>query len=136
MGQIKISQVNENYNSKNVISKIAKTVNEEIEVNDKEKNFVYDEVIIVGDEPKKFYYNYDNDQYYFTAKNAKFEITINGEIKWYYGEWLDGFFRDGLWIDGHWHNGTFCRGNWLDGQWDAGNWYEGEINGSKSEKHP
>lgn len=123
-------------NSKNIISKIANDIKTEKDEVQENKKFVYDEVVEVGDKPETFYYNHDNDEYYFTAKNAKFEITINGEIKWYYGEWLDGFFRDGLWIDGHWHKGTFCRGNWLDGKWDSGNWYEGQINGSKSEKHP
>ena len=123
-------------NSKTIISKIANDIKTEKEENQENKKFIYDEVVEVGDKPETFYYNYNNDEYYFTAQNAKFEITINGEIKWYYGEWLDGFFRDGLWIDGHWHKGTFCRGNWLDGKWDSGDWYEGQINGSKSEQHP
>lgn len=123
-------------NSKTIISKIANDIKTEKEENQENKKFIYDEVVEVGDKPETFYYNYDNDEYYFTAQNAKFEITINGEIKWYYGEWLDGFFRDGLWIDGHWHKGTFCRGNWLDGKWDSGDWYKGQINGSKSEQHP
>lgn len=136
MEQIKISKITSDLNSKKIINKLANQVNKQSDQQNKEKRFVYDQVVIVNDQPQKFYYNYDNDEYYFTAKNAKFEVNINGQIIWYYGEWLDGFFRDGLWIDGHWHKGTFCRGNWLDGKWDEGQWYEGQINGTDSDKHP
>lgn len=136
MEQIKISKISAELNSKNSIKRMAKQVSTNYEQQDKNKRFVYDEVVIVDQNPQTFYYNYDNSEYYFTAKNAKFEININGEIIWYYGEWLDGFFRNGLWIDGHWHNGTFCRGNWLDGKWDNGQWFQGQINGSNSDKHP
>lgn len=90
----------------------------------------------VINQPQTFYYTYQGEQYYFTANNAKFKIDSNGFITWYYGDWLDGFFRNGIWLDGVWHKGTFCRGNWMDGEWKTGNWYQGQINGSYSETHP
>lgn len=118
-------------------AKIAKKINETIQPQDDKKHYINDtKNIIVGDTPKTFYYMYDNNQYYFTASNAKFSISPLGKITWYYGDWIDGFFRNGTWIDGTWHDGTFCRGNWLDGIWISGNWYKGKIDGSYSENHP
>ena len=127
----------DNNNTKTLLShKINEIESNKQEDSDQNKNFVHNQIIIVQDKPKTFYYMYQDDEYYFTAKNAKFKIDINGNIIWYYGEWLDGFFRNGLWLDGTWHKGTFCRGNWLDGEWMDGEWYKGQINGSYSDKHP
>lgn len=133
-----IQQLSKQFNSKLFVAKQIDQIqkNTKKEQIDKNKHFVFDQVVIVENQPKKFYYMYDNDEYYFTAKNAKFEIDRTGKIIWFYGQWIDGFFRDGLWIDGVWHNGTFCRGNWLDGQWKNGNWFKGQIDGTDSIKHP
>ena len=122
-------------NSFNFYAKTVDNINNELQQKEQHQ-YINNEKIIVGDSPKTYYYLYDNDEYYFTAQNAKFSIDPFGKITWYYGQWIDGFFRDGLWIDGVWHDGTFCRGNWLDGQWKKGNWYKGKINGTFSKTHP
>ena len=116
--------------------KIDEIDNEKTDDNDENKHFINNEKITVGEQPQTFYYMYDNDEYYFTASNAKFFIDELGNITWYYGDWINGFFRNGKWIDGTWHNGTFCRGNWIGGKWINGKWYQGQIDGTNSNKHP
>ena len=124
-------------NSRNIIeSKCKQIFSKREQIPEEQRLYVNKKAIKVGKNPQVFYYKYNNREYYFTARNAKFSISASGKITWYYGEWIDGLFRNGTWYDGTWYDGIWCRGNWIDGDWIDGTWYKGMIDGTPSQFAP
>lgn len=134
---MKIYLANEQHNSeKSINANINIILAKREQISEEDRIYVNKKAVKVGKTPKVFYYKYNNREYYFTAKNAKFSISSSGKITWYYGEWIDGFFRNGTWHDGVWYDGTWCNGNWIDGDWIDGDWYKGKIDGVPSKYAP
>ena len=75
-------------------------------------------------------YNYKNEEYECTVKNAYFTMSQDGKFDWQQGDfisgdWSNGVWHGGAWKNGVWHDGTFENGTWVKGVWHKGTWMDG-----------